>query len=110
MAPPKTNPADRVSGDGALRRLARRPKQTCLPNNNSQLLAQLEATRQRLDNCAAVLEIIADWQDDLQQRIARQELIFELVDCGDRGIDLLFEEVATFKRCCQAIAWPKGGA
>jgi hypothetical protein len=49
-------------------------------------------------------ETLATWREDLSDRIARAQLVFELHDCG---IDLsqLNEEVKAFKRCCAALAW-----
>ncbi len=62
-------------------------------------------TKFDLDAAADTLAIIADWKRDLQQRIARRQLIFELATVGGEQ-DSLIAEVETFKRVCKAVAWP----
>jgi hypothetical protein len=50
------------------------------------------------------LEIIADWKEDLQTRIKRAQLRFELLD-ADLDLTALQEEVDHFKRACRALTW-----
>jgi hypothetical protein len=105
MAPPNANPVDRVSGDGALRRLpVGRPNQTFAVNSGAQLVSQLETARANLDRLTEQLKVVADWKDDLQQQIARRQLIFELAAVGGEQ-NRLIAEVECFKRCCKALAW-----
>jgi hypothetical protein len=51
-----------------------------------------------------VLEIIAAWKEDLQARIRRDELRFELLD-AELDFSDLQEEVEEFKRICGALMW-----
>jgi len=49
---------------------------------------------------------LADWADDLSDRLWRQQMTFQLIDSGDRaGIDFLVEEIGSFRRIVRAIAW-----
>jgi hypothetical protein len=50
------------------------------------------------------LEFLADWKADLQTRIRRALLRFELVDFDHDFADLE-EEVADFVRVCRALMW-----
>jgi hypothetical protein len=51
-----------------------------------------------------ILETIADWKEDLQARIRRTELRFELLD-AELDFSDLQEEVADFVRTCRALMW-----
>ena len=50
------------------------------------------------------LEVIADWKEDLQARIRRALLRFELLDV-DLDFGALEEEVSEFTRACRALMW-----
>ena len=64
---------------------------------------QLQA---RLERRIAELAAIADWKDDLESRIHRAHLIFELVDC-DHDFSDLEAEVAAFKQVCLGLSGEK---
>lgn len=72
--------------------------------DTAQLVGEHRLARDRLDRGVDTLEIIADWKDDLRARIARRQLIFELVDF-DVPFDDLVDETNTFKRVCRALKW-----
>jgi hypothetical protein len=50
------------------------------------------------------LEAIADWRVDLTARIARTQLIFELVDF-DVDFQPLADEVSDFRRVVSCLKW-----
>ena len=76
----------------------------CEARPANPLLDQLKAVRRHLANRTAINNKIDAWRDDLQDRIWRQELIFELLDSDADGADIA-AEVAAFKRIVRALAW-----
>jgi hypothetical protein len=68
------------------------------------LLAKFADACNRLDERTELLDRLARWRDDLQERLWRAQTCFELVDC-DIDIDPLAIEVDNFKRVCKAFAW-----
>ena len=68
------------------------------------LVDQYRAAREQLDRGVDTLQIIADWKDDLRARIARRQLVFELLDY-DVPYDDLVDQGQTFKRVCRGLAW-----
>jgi hypothetical protein len=51
-----------------------------------------------------IADCIADWKEDLQARISRAGLRFELLD-AELDFSDLQEEVADFVRACRAVMW-----
>ena len=49
------------------------------------------------------LETVAAWRDDLNCKLRRAELIFELVDVDGVDIDALADEVEAFRQVCRAL-------
>jgi hypothetical protein len=49
------------------------------------------------------LETIAEWRDDLDSRLRRAELRFELVGLDAEEQELLHAEVETFKLVCELL-------
>jgi hypothetical protein len=93
-------PAAAVTANGPL-------KSDPLPREISptvnRLLAHYQEARRRLERRIDDLDTIADWKRDLQERIARAQLVFEIVDV-DVDMDGLAGEVSDFKTVCHAIA------
>jgi hypothetical protein len=50
------------------------------------------------------LERMATWREDLTERIARTQLIFELHDT-ETDFSQLVAEVEAFKRVCRGLMW-----
>jgi hypothetical protein len=57
-----------------------------------------------LDSLTEQLHVIAGWKADLQARIERAQLRFELLD-ADLDFSDLENEVVDFRRACSAIMW-----
>jgi hypothetical protein len=74
-------------------------------SNPDDLIRDLNAARERLDERTEQLEIIADWRDDLTIRIRRARLAFELVGLDVAEQDRLIAEVEEFRRTCRCLAW-----
>jgi hypothetical protein len=70
----------------------------------SPLLEEIDRKRAELIAATDVLEVIADWQAELQARISRKMLVFQLADM-DTDPDDLIEEVGQFRRVCRGLAW-----
>jgi hypothetical protein len=56
------------------------------------------------------LETVAAWKADLQARIGRARLRFELCGLDLDEQDCLAAEVDAFKRVCSCLAWPERSA
>ena len=56
------------------------------------------------------LELVADWKDDLDARIARAQMRFELIGLEDIAQDRLKAEVEQFKRVCRVLTFGRGTA
>jgi hypothetical protein len=65
--------------------------------------AKLKEATARLNARTDELERMADWHGDLLSRIARRQLVFELVDY-EVDFDDLIDEVAAFRAVCLALA------
>ena len=76
----------------------------CTERNNPKL-HRLQVWRDRLERRTADLAAIADWREELDSRIRRAHLTFELIDCSRRDeFDALTAEVELFKQVCSALA------
>jgi hypothetical protein len=69
--------------------------------------SNLLRARQRLDRRTEALEVIANWRDELRERIARAKLRFELVGLDNEEQQALVAEICDFKRICRCLAWPR---
>jgi hypothetical protein len=68
-------------------------------------LHRLQGWRDRLERHTDDLAAIADWREELDSRVRRAHLTFELVDCSRREeFDALTAEVELFKQVCSALA------
>jgi hypothetical protein len=72
-----------------------------LPN---AALQRAQAISFDIEGLTANLAVIADWKQELLNKIERTKLIFQLHDCNT-DIEPLLEEVAAYKRCCRALSW-----
>ena len=68
------------------------------------LVAQLDAARDRLDRTTDTLEILTDIYEDLRRGIARRQLRMEAIG-ANVPIDDLIEAVAEFKRMRAYLTW-----
>jgi len=75
--------------------------------NPDDLIRDLNAARERLDERAEQLRVIADWRDELTARIRRARLAFELVGLDPAEQDRLVAEAEEFGRVCRSLVWPK---
>lgn len=57
-----------------------------------------------IDATTDTLTLIADWRDDLLDRIRRTALVFELHN-SEIDVQPLIEEAAAFKRVCACLGW-----
>jgi hypothetical protein len=62
------------------------------------------------DQRAFDLETVADWKDDLQKRIRRAELCFELIGFGQDEMEDLQAEAQRFREVCARLAEPRRAA
>jgi hypothetical protein len=78
------------------------------PNGIQQSLSDSPSPSQFQASCTA-LAVVADWKDDLQAKIDRAQLRFELIGFESDGevdeLAKLVEEVSAFKSCCRVLGW-----
>ena len=67
-------------------------------------------TRDELRQLTDRLEIIADWKQDIQTRIDRAQLCFELIGLSEERHAELIREGTALKRLCRSLADRVGGA
>jgi hypothetical protein len=68
-------------------------------------LSFLQVASARLERRIADLADIADWRDELQSKLHRAQLIFELVDCTHTDeLGALAAKVEVFKQVCDGLA------
>ena len=75
----------------------------------SDYQAQYREACRRLERRIDDLDTIGIWKRDIQERIDRAALVFELVDV-DVDMDVLAAEVSDFTAVCRALAGREGGA
>jgi hypothetical protein len=68
------------------------------------LIARLDAAKQRLDRSVDDLSRILDWRDEIRSRIWRAQHTFLYADCEIDFSDLQ-TEAETFGRVCRCLGW-----
>ena len=99
-------PAAAVTANGPLKS---DPLPREISPRDSRLVAQYQEARRRFARRIDDLDTLGAWKRDLEERLARTALIYELVD-HEADFDSLVAEVADFKAICFALAGRDGTA
>ena len=73
--------------------------------SNTKRPFKQEASFEVFKRRVVALETVADWQDDLNARINRAQLRFELIGFDIDEQRALYAEGQAFKRVCRALAY-----
>jgi hypothetical protein len=79
------------------------------PDEQAKLADELASVRRHLEHRAATNAIISEWRDELQTRIRRNQLRYELIGLSADEHDQLVNEVGEFKHLCRVLSWSPAG-